>query len=150
MKTQLLQYINSDQVIDAWESTTHKQKLVRRLSQTKKEGPRSKFRVKSLNTPRTPADLQTELFEEDLDNQMAWLQEESKALNTYSLKPKCDVAPRIHVLSVHMTLTREQEGDETRVAIDDTTPQDRDEDSQSVITALPALSAPMVLHPSKP
>ncbi|GAB1217557.1 hypothetical protein ATERTT37_006796 [Aspergillus terreus] len=138
MKSQLLHHIKSDRVIDAWESTTQKEKIGRRLSQKKKDAPWSKFRAKTATIPRSTGDLQTKLFEEDLDRQMAWLQEESEALNTYSLKPRRDVAPRIHVLSVHMTLTQEPEPEEIG-GMGSISEQQTDEDTQSIITALPSV-----------
>jgi hypothetical protein len=138
MKSQLLHHIKSDRVIDAWESTTQKEKIGRRLSQKKKDAPWSKFRAKTATIPRSAGDLQTKLFEEDLDRQMAWLQEESEALNTYSLKPRRDVAPRIHVLSVHMTLTQEPEPEEIG-GMGSISEQQTDEDTQSIITALPSV-----------
>ncbi|KAL4889720.1 hypothetical protein BDV59DRAFT_186050 [Aspergillus ambiguus] len=143
MKSQLLHHIRSDRVIDAWESTTQK-KISRRISQKKKDAPWSKFRAKTANVPGSAGDLQTKLFEEDLERQMTWLQEESEALNTYSLKPKRDVAPRIHVLSVHMTLAQESEleGKDDGAAKHE---EKNDDDAQSIITALP--SVPPVVGP---
>ncbi|KAF9887584.1 hypothetical protein FE257_009796 [Aspergillus nanangensis] len=140
MKTQLSQYFKTDRVVDAWETVTQRNKPVRRSSQTRKDGPWSKFRAKSSNIPGTSGDLHEKLFEEDLEKQMAWLQDETEGLNTYSLKPRREVAPRIHVLSVHMTLAQESDEREEK-GKNDLHGDIRipDGDTHSIITALPSV-----------
>lgn len=135
MKNQLLHFFKSDRVVEAWESAANREKKISRsVFQTKKEGPSSVFRARAARTSDIPGS-RTTVFEKDLEQQMAWLQEGTEALNTYSLKPRRNVAPRIHVLSVHTSLIQESEeehhyGDETREVSAG--------DGQSIITALPS------------
>lgn len=69
---------------------------------------------------------------------MSWVQE-PEFLNTYSFKQRPDTSPRIHVLSVQMTLDAE---------LNDTQTPDAEEvhdlggDAGSIITALPAVPPP--------
>ncbi|KAK9573777.1 hypothetical protein V6Z77_000612 [Aspergillus fumigatus] len=141
MKNQLLHFFKSDRVVEAWESAANREKKISRsVFQTKKEGPSSVFRARAARTSDIPGS-RTTVFEKDLEQQMAWLQEGTEALNTYSLKPRRNVAPRIHVLSVHTSLIQESEeehhyGDETREVSAG--------DGQSIITALP--SPPTILE----
>lgn len=141
MKNQLLHFFKSDRVVEAWESAANREKKISRsVFQKKKEGPSSVFRARAARTSDIPGS-RTTVFEKDLEQQMAWLQEGTEALNTYSLKPRRNVAPRIHVLSVHTSLIQESEeehhyGDETREVSAG--------DGQSIITALP--SPPTVLE----
>ncbi|GFF59758.1 hypothetical protein IFM51744_10039 [Aspergillus udagawae] len=135
MKNQLLHFFKSDRVVEAWESAANREKKISRsVSQKKNEGPSSVFRARATDTSDIPGS-RTTFFEKNLEQQMAWLQEGTEVLNTYSLKPRRDVAPRIHVLSVHTSLIQESEeehyyGDEIR--------EDSAGDGQSIITALPA------------
>ncbi|KAH3328103.1 hypothetical protein KXW13_001149 [Aspergillus fumigatus] len=135
MKNQLLHFFKSDRVVEAWESAANREKKISRsVFQTKKEGPSSVFRARAARNSDIPGS-RTTVFEKDLEQQMAWLQEGTEALNTYSLKPRRNVAPRIHVLSVHTSLIQESEeehhyGDETREVSAG--------DGQSIITALPS------------
>ncbi|RHZ49900.1 uncharacterized protein CDV56_106090 [Aspergillus thermomutatus] len=135
MKNQLLHFFKSDRVVEAWESAANREKKVSRaVSQKKKEGPLSVFRARATDISDIPGS-RTTFFEKDLEQQMAWLQEGTEILNTYSLKPRRNVAPRIHVLSVHTSLIQESEeehyyGNEKR--------EDSAGDGQSIITALPA------------
>jgi hypothetical protein len=135
MKNQLLHFFKSDRVVEAWESAANREKKISRsVSQKKKKGPSSVFRARAADASDIPGS-RTTFFEKDLEQQMAWLQEGTEALNTYSLKPRRNIAPRIHALSVHTSLIQESEeehyyGDETR--------EDTAGDGQSIITALPA------------
>ncbi|KAF7116085.1 hypothetical protein CNMCM5793_004006 [Aspergillus hiratsukae] len=135
MKNQLLHFVKSDRVLEAWESAANREKKISRsASQKKKEGPWSVFRARATDNPEIPGAQRT-FFEKDLEQQMAWLQEGTEVLNTYSLKPRRDVAPRIHVVSVHTSLIQESEeeryyGNETR--------EDSAGNRRSIITALPA------------
>ncbi|KAF7155028.1 hypothetical protein CNMCM5623_005236 [Aspergillus felis] len=135
MKNQLLHFFKSDRVVEAWESAANREKRISRsVSQKKNEGPSSVFRARPTDISDISGSRAT-FFEKDLEQQMAWLQEGAEVLNTYSLKPRRNVAPRIHVLSVHTSLIQESEeehyyGDEIR--------EDSAGDGQSIITALPA------------
>ncbi|KAB8214748.1 hypothetical protein BDV33DRAFT_182106 [Aspergillus novoparasiticus] len=136
MLNQFLHHFKSDRVIDAWEDTIQKESAVRHPSQRRKDEPCSKFRAIS-TTPGTSAELQTKLFESDLERSMSWLQEHPSQ-NTYSLKPRRDVAPRIHVVSVHMTL-----GEDEGCCVNDTYDNDITKtDTLSTVTALPSVLSP--------
>lgn len=150
MKDQILHYFKTDQVADAWETTEKKEKkITRRASLRMKDGPLSVFRKRSSNALRTSERPQSAVpFEKDLDRQMAWLQEETAALNTYSLKPKRDVSPRIHVLDVQSDLTKEEIG-EGNEGPDNNTGETctAKGDAESLITALPSVPLPPVRTP---
>ncbi|KAB8241926.1 hypothetical protein F9C07_1210113 [Aspergillus flavus] len=136
MLNQFLHHFKSDRVIDAWEDTIQKESAVRHPSQRRKDEPYSKFRAIS-TTPGTSAELQTKLFESDLERSMSWFQEHPSQ-NTYSLKPRRDVAPRIHVVSVHMTL-----GEDEGCCVNNTHDNDITKtDTQSTVTALPSVPPP--------
>lgn len=139
MKEQLLQYIKGDRVMDAWEGRPQEEKYESRNSQ-KKGDLRSRFRAKSTNPPGTSEGQPANILDDDLERQMAWLQEGTEALNTYSLKPRREVAPRIHALSVHMDLTQDLEGDVDCRHQDDS----GEGDAHSIITALPSVPRPPV------
>ncbi|KAH8434754.1 uncharacterized protein LDX57_012389 [Aspergillus melleus] len=142
MKEQLLQYFKGDRVIDAWESRPQQEKMASQDCQTKGD-LWSRFRDKSSNGPGNPDDQPTNLLDEDLGRQMAWLQEETKTLNTYSLKSRRDVAPRIHVLSDPVSLARGlEEASGSRHQDDIDSPEG---DTQSIITALPSVP-PSLAH----
>ena len=64
---------------------------------------------------------------------MTWLEEGSEDLNTYPLKPKLDISPRIHVISVQQTLV---EGVEINPSENENTAAE----TESIITALPSVS----------
>ncbi|OGM46250.1 hypothetical protein ABOM_005360 [Aspergillus bombycis] len=136
MLTQFLHHLKSDRVIDAWEGTIQKESAVRHSPQRRKDEPCSKFRATSA-TPDTSAELQTRLFESDLERSMSWLQE-YPSQNTYLLNPRRDVAPRIHVVSVHLTLAGEEGCCVNNNHDNDITKTD----TQSTITALPSVPSP--------
>lgn len=149
MKDQILQYFKTDQVANAWQTETEKKekKITRRASLKLKEGPLSAFRKRSSNALRTSERPQSAVpFERDLDRQMAWLQEETAALNTYSLKPKREVSPRLHVLDVQSELTEkvEEEGRSTDDGAGETRTTKGDAE---LITALPSFPLPPVRVP---
>ncbi|KAF7586475.1 hypothetical protein BBP40_008808 [Aspergillus hancockii] len=144
MLNQFLHYFKSDRVIDAWDNTTRKEKVVRHSTPGKKAEPCSKFRAISA-APDASGALQARLLGEDLDRSMAWLQEDS-IQNTYSLKPKRDVAPRIHVLSVHTTLSEELE--EECCIKNKHDGEITDTGLPSIITALPSVSPPLAAESS--
>lgn len=110
VKGQLIHHFKTDHVADAWETAGKKEKTLSRRSSLKKlDGPLSVFRVKSFSALRNSERPRTASFENDLERQMAWLQQETASLNTYSLTPKRDDSPRIHVLPIHPTLTEKEE-----------------------------------------
>ncbi|KAE8375792.1 hypothetical protein BDV26DRAFT_267068 [Aspergillus bertholletiae] len=135
MLNQFLHYFKSDKVIDTWEGTIKSEATVCHPPQRKKDEPCSKFRV--ISTPDTPEERETELYESGLGRPVSLLQKHSPR-NTYSLKPRRDVAPRIHVVSVYMTLgggegfcvNNNHDNNITRI------------DTQSTVTALPSASPP--------
>lgn len=147
MKDQILQYCKTDQVANAWETETarNEKKIIRRASLKLKEGPLSVFRKRSSNALRTSERPQSAApFEKDLDKQMAWLQQETAALNTYPLKPKREVSPRIHVLDVQSEPTEEVE-EEGRSTDDDADETGNTKgDAEPLITALPSFPLPPV------
>ena len=136
MLNQFLHHFKSDRVIDAWEGTIQKESAVRHPPQRRKDEPCSKFRAPS-TTLETSTELQTEPFRSDLERSMSWLQEHPTQ-NTYSLKPRRDVAPRIHVVSVHMTLG----GDEGCCVNNNHDNDIAKTNTQSTVTALPSIPSP--------
>jgi len=78
---------------------------------------------------------------------MAWLQQETTALNTYSLKPKREVSPRIHVLDVQSELTEEVEEGGRSTGDDASETGTTKGDAEPVITALPSFPLPPVRAP---
>ncbi|PYI01059.1 hypothetical protein BO78DRAFT_411754 [Aspergillus sclerotiicarbonarius CBS 121057] len=140
MKQQLQQYFKSDRVVDAWEDAAQKEKKNdRQSSQTKKDGPWSKFCAESSINADGTLRLRTDMVESDLNRDIAWLQEDAGAMNTYTLKPKRDVGPRIHVLSVQFSLGQDgtaagDPGSEAELGV-------LPGDCQSAITALPSMPA---------
>lgn len=69
-----------------------------------------------------------------------WLQEETQSLSTYSLKPKREFAPRIHVLSVTEELEEDEEANDDNTREIETAKGD----AESIITALPSFPLPPV------
>ncbi|PYH90680.1 hypothetical protein BO71DRAFT_333982 [Aspergillus ellipticus CBS 707.79] len=108
MKNQLLQYFKSDRVIDAWECTTQKERENPPSSQPKKDGPWSKFCTDLSCKTDASMKLGTNIIATDSKGNMDWLQEGPELMNTYSLKPKRDVDPRIHIHSVQLDPTQEK------------------------------------------
>ncbi|KAE8390048.1 hypothetical protein BDV23DRAFT_172731 [Aspergillus alliaceus] len=139
MINQLLHYFKSDRVFDDWESTIRKEKVACYPPQRRKEGPCSEFCATS-TTPDASGQLQTEVFGDELERSMAWLQGNTSQ-NTYSLKLKRHIAPRIHALSVHMTLAEELEED--CGANDSHDNETTGLETHSIITALPCVPSPL-------
>lgn len=134
MKDQISQYLKTDRVVEAWENITTKTACCGKNIAKAKEWPSSIFRAKSsdnLGVRRQNGGF----TQRDLDRQMSWLQE-PEFLNTYSFKQRPEATPRIHVLSVQMTLDEDltvaHEGEEVPDA----------GDTGSIITALPAVPPP--------
>ena len=149
VKGQLLHHFKTDHVADAWETAGKKEKGISRRSSLKKlDGPLSIFRVKSLKAPSNSERPQTASFENDLEKQMAWLQRETASLNTYSLAPKREESPRIHVVPIHQTLTEEEEEAEEEEEVDGDHAASGNEttkaDEGSLFTALPSFPLPPV------
>lgn len=134
MKDQISQYLKTDRVVEAWENITAKTGSCGKTIAKTREWPSSIFR------PKFPGNLRARpqnggYAQADLERQMSWLQE-PEFLNTYSFKQRPEVAPRIHVLSVQMTLD-----EELTVARDGEEAPDAGE-TGSIITALPAVPPP--------
>lgn len=140
MKDQITHFFKTDRVADAWENTEKQGKrLLRRSSLKRMDGPLSIFRPRSSAALRTSQRPQTASFENDLGRQM-WLQEETQSLSTYSLKPKREFAPRIHVLSVTEELEEDEEANDDNTREIETAKGD----AESIITALPSFPLPPV------
>ncbi|KAL4885372.1 hypothetical protein BJY04DRAFT_214701 [Aspergillus karnatakaensis] len=140
MKDQLLQYFKTDRALDAWETLTEKEK---KASQpiTQKDGLWSKFQAVSSGV--RSEDLPANVFRDDIQKQMEWLNEETKNLNTYSLKPRDATAPRVHTILEHMSLQQQfDEGGHQRNCAEHLKDLEMDE---SIITALPAFPLPPVI-----
>ncbi|KAL4801406.1 hypothetical protein BDV18DRAFT_149360 [Aspergillus unguis] len=139
MKGQLLQYFKSDRVLDSWEGVAEKSKKPARTD-TKKDGLWSIFQAKP-SVARTDG-LATDVFQDDIQRQMAWLEEETKNLNTYSLKPKPTTAPKFHTISEHLNSQQHADGEEHQ------RPGAREvaalDDDDSILTALPAFPLPPI------
>ncbi|KAL4960937.1 uncharacterized protein BDV14DRAFT_134398 [Aspergillus stella-maris] len=144
MKGQLLQYFKSDRVLDAWEGVAEKDKEAG--PSTTKEGLWSKFQARSSNM--RSGDLSTDLFQDDMQKQMAWLDEETRNLNVYSLKPRPRTAPRFHTLSEHLSFQQQEDSDERHHPISGRSSAPEDDkmldDDESIITALPAFPLPPI------
>jgi hypothetical protein len=139
MKDQLSQFLKSDRVVEAWDNVSKNASCcVGPLAKTK-EWPSSIFRTKSSTTLQNQD--QNDLSGPDLERQMSWVEETFDVLPTYSFNPKPDISPRIHVLSVQMTLE-----EEANVAAGREASLDMKSETGS-ITALPAVPAPTVSRP---
>lgn len=136
MKDQISQYLKTDRVVEAWETITTKTGSRGKQAAKHKDWPSSIFRAKSADNLRSRAQNGPELpSAADLERQMSWAQE-PELLNTYSFKQRPEISPRIHVLSVQMTLD-----DDLDVAHEGQTAPEED-DTRSIITALPELPPP--------
>jgi hypothetical protein len=132
MKDQISQFLKTDRVIEAWDSVSKNACCARPLAKTK-EWPSSIFRTKSSTTLQHQK--QDPISGPDLERQMSWVQETFDVLPTHSFKVKPERSPRIHVLSVYMTL------DEEAVAESEASLDVRSEGS---LTALPAVPPPPI------
>ncbi|KAA8650009.1 uncharacterized protein ATNIH1004_002689 [Aspergillus tanneri] len=120
---------------------TMKEQLLQYFKADRKKGHLwSKFRAKPSNTPVPFKELQMKLFEDDLGQEVAWLQEETKALKIYCL-PRRNVAPRIHALSVHINLVQELE--DGNATSDEYGTECLVGDGRSSLTALPPVPPPL-------
>ncbi|KAJ5291149.1 hypothetical protein N7478_000400 [Penicillium angulare] len=139
VKAQISQFLKTDRVVEAWDTMATKTgSCGRTLSKTAKEWPCSIFRANSPNAWRARARNGKELSGANAERQMSWVQGAPEVLNVYSFKQRPGSSPRIHVLSVQMTL------DEDGNAEDDIVEEIPDAvgDTGSIITALPDVSAP--------
>ncbi|KAJ5545302.1 hypothetical protein N7535_006315 [Penicillium sp. DV-2018c] len=136
MKDQISQFLKTDRVIEAWDSVSKNAANCARPIAKTKDWPSSIFRTKSSNTQNKG---NTSLSGPDLEKQMSWIQETFEVLPTYSFKAKSDLSPRIHVLSVQMTLDEEANGVTEREASLDVRSE-----VGSIITALPTVPAPPI------
>lgn len=134
MKDQISQYLKTDRVVEAWDNITTKTGCCGKNIAKTKEWPSSIFRAKSSDNLRGRPQ-NGGFAQRDFERQMSWLQE-PEFLNTYSFKQRPEASPRIHVLSVQMTLDEDltvaREGEEAPDA----------GDTGSIITALPAVPPP--------
>ncbi|KAL4917446.1 hypothetical protein BDW62DRAFT_218112 [Aspergillus aurantiobrunneus] len=143
MRDQLLQYFKSDRVLDAWEGITEREKKTDQAD-TKKDGLWSIFQAKSSKIRSD--DLSTDFIQGNLQKQMAWLDEETKNLNTYSLKSRPWTAPKFHTISERLSFQGKEERRNNSDAYSMTLETD-----ESIITALPAFPLPPVrISPASP
>lgn len=134
LKNHVLNYLSSDKVTETWETTVRNEKNNSRYSSQKKiDWPLSIFRGRSSNHPQASSERDAYLPKDGLGGEMTWLEEGSEDLNTYPLKPKLDISPRIHVISVQQTLV---EGVEINPSENENTAAE----TESIITALPSVS----------
>lgn len=136
MKDQISQYLKTDRVVEVWEIITTKTGCCGKTIAKTKEWPSSIFQAKSSDSLRVRHQKGTGLSGADLEGQMSWMQE-PEFLNTYSFKPKSELSPRIHVLSVQMTLD-----EDLHVAHEGENAADGEGDIGKIITALPAVPPP--------
>ncbi|CAG8151987.1 unnamed protein product [Penicillium salamii] len=129
MKDQISQFLKTDRVIEAWDSVSKGASCCARPIKSK-EWPSSIFRTKSTST----LDKDDTLSGPDLERQMSWVQETFDVLPTHSFKTKPEMSPRIHVLSVQMTLDEEVAEREASL----------DLRSDGSLTALPAVPPPPI------
>ncbi|KAL3496975.1 hypothetical protein BJX62DRAFT_391 [Aspergillus germanicus] len=141
MKNQLRQYFMSDRVLDAWESVSERERK-NGQSEPKKDGLWSIFQAKS---GTRSGELLEDPYQNDVQTQMAWLEEETKNLNTYSLKPKQKgTGPRVHTISDNMSIRQGLDGQESHYeGISYLKALEADD---SIITALPAFPLPPIGH----
>ncbi|KAJ0416032.1 hypothetical protein BJY00DRAFT_326574 [Aspergillus carlsbadensis] len=141
MKNQLRQYFMSDRVLDAWESVRERERKTGQ-SESKKDGLWSKFQAKS---GTRSGELPGDPYQNDVQTQMAWLEEETKNFNTYSLKPKQEGAgPKFHTISDNMTIRQGLDSQESHSGgINYLKALEADD---SIITALPAFPLPPIGH----
>ncbi|KAL2841196.1 hypothetical protein BJX68DRAFT_258194 [Aspergillus pseudodeflectus] len=140
MKSQLRQYFMSDRVLDAWESVRERERKAGQ-SEPKKDGLWSIFQAKS---GTRSGELPGNPYQNDVLKQMAWLEEETKNLNTYSLKPKQEgTGPKVHTISDNMSIRQGLDSQESHYGgVNYLKALEADD---SIITALPAFPLPPVL-----
>ncbi|KAL4746778.1 hypothetical protein BDW72DRAFT_210165 [Aspergillus terricola var. indicus] len=138
MRDQLLQFFKSDRVLEAWEGIKESEKKIGQ-PRFKKDGLWSKFQARS---PSAHSDgFTTGPF--DARTQLEWLDEETKNLNTYSLKPRSGIAPRFHTISEHLSFYQ-QTSDKQKLQHNNSDCSAVIEDDESIITALPAFPLPPI------
>lgn len=134
LKNQVLHYVRSDKVDEAWEASVNgEKKTSRRPLQKKLDWPLSIFRARSSTNRHVGETRRSAVLTNGLGGKMTWLEEDPGALNTYSLKPKRDESPRIPVPSPQLTPAESEEevnGEEAETG--------------SLITALPSMSHPLM------
>ena len=131
LKNQVLNYLSSDKVTETWETMVKNEENSRYSSQKKIDWPLSIFRGRSSTHPHAPREPGADILKDGLGGEMTWLEKESENLNTYPLrKPKPDISPRIHVISVQQTLV---EGEELNASEN----ENAEAETGSMVTALP-------------
>ncbi|CBF79373.1 hypothetical protein AN7433.2 [Aspergillus nidulans FGSC A4] len=140
MREQLLQFFKSDRVLEAWEGVKESEKKIGQPL-FKKDGLWSRFQA------RSPSAHSEDFATDPLDAQMQleWLDEETKNLNTYSLKPRSGPGPRFHTISEHLGFYQQTSYKE-KLQHDNADSSVVFEDDESIITALPAFPLPPVGH----
>ncbi|KAL3457730.1 hypothetical protein BJX64DRAFT_292865 [Aspergillus heterothallicus] len=146
MKNQLRQYFVSDRVLDAWESVRERDRRVGQF-ESRKDGLWSIFQAKS---GTRSGELSEILCQNDIQTQMEWLEEETKHLNTYSLKPRQETGPKVHTISDNTSGQQGLDGEKSYYAGFNYLKALEADDS--IITALPAFPLPpigQIPHTSK-
>ncbi|KAJ5101484.1 hypothetical protein NUU61_003706 [Penicillium alfredii] len=136
MKSQISHFLKRDRVVEAWDNMAKKPGCCGGRFARSRDWPCSIFRTKPSNDPQAHAAKGKEpnLSGPEMEKQMSWAPGAPDALNTYSIKDKREVSPRIHVLSVQTGL------DENSGARRERDGHDADNDASSAITALPSLA----------
>ncbi|KAJ5668785.1 hypothetical protein N7462_009855 [Penicillium macrosclerotiorum] len=136
MKDQISQFLKTDRVVEAWDNIARTTGCCGRTLAKTKEWPSSMFRAKSSDQLQVHSN--DRFSGVDLERQMSWVQE-PEILTTYSFKRRPETSPRIHVLSVSMSLDEELDGESgERMGRPSYDPGD----FGSIITALPAVPPP--------
>ncbi|PYI29405.1 hypothetical protein BP00DRAFT_348782 [Aspergillus indologenus CBS 114.80] len=144
MKAQLLQFFRSDRVQDAWETAARNKKeaTVENSSELKKDGPWSKFQIASSKNNGAAHEAHPDVPEPASAEDMAWLpKKDSETLNTYSLKPKPNTAPRFHLFPAQTSLPQEMKALKIRGTTNESLRKQK-EPLQPAITALPSILGP--------
>ncbi|RAL07565.1 uncharacterized protein BO97DRAFT_473554 [Aspergillus homomorphus CBS 101889] len=140
MKTQLLQFFRSDRVQDVWDTVARNEKgAVVNTSGPPKDGPWSKFHSGSPKDDDAVRGAETDVLDPVSTVDMAWLPEkDSETLNTYSLKPKSDIAPRFHLFPAQTSHPQGRKALKIKSTINEGVRKQK-EPMQPIITALPSI-----------
>ncbi|PYH47723.1 uncharacterized protein BP01DRAFT_363536 [Aspergillus saccharolyticus JOP 1030-1] len=140
LKAQLLQFFKSDRVQDAWDIAARNENgVVEMNSGLQKDGPWSKFHTGSSKHNGAVRGTKTDVCAQSSNEDMAWVpKKDPETLNTYSLKPKPNTAPRFHLFPAQTSLPQELKTLKIKVTTNDGA-RTRKEVMQPVITALPSI-----------
>lgn len=137
MKSQISQFLKTDRVVEAWDNVATKISARRNnFAKSSRDWPCSIFRTKTPAPWRDHPENNGDLSGADLERQMSWVHASPESLNTYTLRQRPDVSPRIHVLAVQSALDEEIMARPRR----DETQNVPGGDAGVVITALPTVS----------